>query len=250
MTIEGAAGLIGNLEAESGLYPCRVQGDYTYPFTESEAYARNVMSGAISVYQFAHDAKGFGLAQWTYYSLKQDLLSYCRKTGQFIGDLAPQTDFLIDELRSDYPVVWNQLCTSENARASAVKVMTGFERPADQSQAAQNYRGNLADKWLSWLRENSDSSELPDWATHVAGSEESQRPKTDYWPPRMIDKGMKGQDVAVLQAVLMARGYYTAGIDSDFSEITDEAVKAFQTDYRLSVDGVVGPKTWAELLKM
>ena len=39
----------------------------------------------------------------------------------------------------------------------------------------------------------------------------------------------------------------TYGIDGDFGKDTLAAVKAFQQDRGLKVDGIVGPKTWAAL---
>ena len=66
----------------------------------------------------------------------------------------------------------------------------------------------------------------------------------------MIDKSMSGTDVAVLQAILTARGYYTGPLDGLFGEALDTAVRRFQSGHDLDPDGVVGPLTWAELLKL
>jgi len=74
-------------------------------------------------------------------------------------------------------------------------------------------------------------------------------PATEYWPPRTIDKNMTGADVEVLQAVLKARGFLTTNPDGIFGSYLEEVVKQFQTAYKLDVDGVVGPKTWAKLLE-
>ncbi len=70
------------------------------------------------------------------------------------------------------------------------------------------------------------------------------------WPPRMIDKSMAGTDVAVLQAVLSARGYYTGALDGVFGDVLDAAVRKFQMDHDLVVDGVCGPMTWRKILEM
>ena len=71
-----------------------------------------------------------------------------------------------------------------------------------------------------------------------------------YYPYRMIDKSMAGTDVAVLQAVLAARGYYTGALDGIFGDALDAAVRKFQMDHDLVVDGVCGPMTWRKILEM
>ena len=70
------------------------------------------------------------------------------------------------------------------------------------------------------------------------------------WPPRMIDKSMAGADVAVLQAILTARGYYTGPLDGIFGDALDAAVRKFQSEHDLDPDGVVGPLTWRKILSL
>jgi hypothetical protein len=64
-----------------------------------------------------------------------------------------------------------------------------------------------------------------------------------------LRKGSNGSLVQTLQRELMALGYELPKYrdDGDFGNETLKAVKAFQTDARLVVDGIVGPKTWAAL---
>jgi len=61
--------------------------------------------------------------------------------------------------------------------------------------------------------------------------------------------GHSGYDVRVLQKQLQAAGYDVTVIDGDFGAETDAAVRAFQRDHKLIDDGIVGPKTWAALLR-
>lgn len=65
-----------------------------------------------------------------------------------------------------------------------------------------------------------------------------------------LRKGDKGADVANLQKLLMQAGYALPkyGADGDFGNECLAAVKAFQKDKKLTVDGVVGAKTWKALL--
>ncbi len=64
-----------------------------------------------------------------------------------------------------------------------------------------------------------------------------------------LRKGSKGQVVRELQTMLLKLGYDLGpcGIDGDFGKATEAAVRSFQSDHRLAVDGVVGVLTWAEL---
>ena len=66
-----------------------------------------------------------------------------------------------------------------------------------------------------------------------------------------LRKGSKGTAVTTLQTLLDKLGYSLGpcGIDGDFGKATESAVRSFQSDHRLTVDGVAGPKTWAELEK-
>lgn len=66
-----------------------------------------------------------------------------------------------------------------------------------------------------------------------------------------LSRGSTGTQVKTLQRLLMALGYNLGGYgaDGDFGSATDSAVRKFQKDKRLSVDGIVGTNTWNALLK-
>ena len=68
---------------------------------------------------------------------------------------------------------------------------------------------------------------------------------------RMLKTGDKGYQVWVLQTLLIARGYSCGETraDSDFGRATKAAVLNFQQANGLEVDGIVGPMTWAKLLR-
>lgn len=60
-----------------------------------------------------------------------------------------------------------------------------------------------------------------------------------------LRRGDRGEDVVHLQTRLAAMGYSAGKIDGIFGVKTLESVKAVQIDNNLSVDGIVGVKTWA-----
>lgn len=64
----------------------------------------------------------------------------------------------------------------------------------------------------------------------------------------LLKKGSKGQAVWAMQTLLSDRGYDTQGVDSDFGSNTEEALKNFQSDHKLTADGECGAKSWAALI--
>lgn len=63
----------------------------------------------------------------------------------------------------------------------------------------------------------------------------------------MLRMGSKGAKVREVQALLVRAGF-PVKVDADFGPSTKQAVKDFQTKYKLESDGVVGPETQKELL--
>ena len=68
---------------------------------------------------------------------------------------------------------------------------------------------------------------------------------------RNLRNGCEGEDVRQLQAGLIRLGYDLGrwGADGDFGDATEAAVRAFQRNQGLSVDGIAGPKTVAAMEK-
>lgn len=66
----------------------------------------------------------------------------------------------------------------------------------------------------------------------------------------LLKKGSTGDCVKALQILLIGMDYGCGkwGADGDFGEATEDAVKKFQKDMGLEVDGKVGGQTWAALL--
>lgn len=62
---------------------------------------------------------------------------------------------------------------------------------------------------------------------------------------RVISYGMEGKDVKTMQEMLIQLGYDLGkwGADGDFGDCTELALKQFQSDAKLDVDGMCGPET-------
>lgn len=235
LTVEGACGLMGNMQAESGMQANIAQRGMTS--LSDKDYTASADMGAID---FAHDAVGYGLCQWTYWSRKRALLEFARARGVSVGDEAMQVEFCIHELRRDYPALFAALCESGSVYDCAARVCREYERPAINNIEQRTFFAlNLADQAQA---ENwGDCAEKP-----------VNTPSETFWPPRMLDyragrENLTGADVLVLQALLSARGY-DCPTTGDFDAKTRIAVMGFQAEHGLIGDGVCGPKTWASLM--
>lgn len=144
----GKGGLIGNLDAESGLKPKNLQNSYE----KKLGYTDDSYTAAVdnsSYGNFVKDSAGYGLAQWTYWSRKQNMLTFARAAGKSIGDLEMQLDFLCKELKESYSTVYSKLKTAASVREASDIVLTQFERPADQSEAVKLKRANMGQKYYN-----------------------------------------------------------------------------------------------------
>lgn len=135
----GTAGVMGNLFRESGLDPQNLQdtGNKKLGLSDAE-YTKRVDSGEYA--NFVHDSIGYGIAQWTFWSRKQALLSFAKSAGASIGNLEMQLDFLVKELKESFPAVWNVLRTAKSVREASNIVLFKFEAPGDQGVKVQNDR--------------------------------------------------------------------------------------------------------------
>lgn len=83
------------------------------------------------------------------------------------------------------------------------------------------------------------------------GLQESSNPKeVDAFTNQIIQRGAVGDDVIELQARLQYIGYYNGKIDGVFGWGTYWALRNFQNDYGLDVDGLAGLKTRQKLVNV
>lgn len=159
-TEEGAAGVLGNLYAESGLRPNNLQNSYEKSLGYSDSsYTQAVNDGTYSKDQFVNDSAGYGLAQWTYWSRKKKMYEAAKNSGKSIDDLGFQLPFLLAELtQGGYdPRVKNATSVNE---ASNVMLMD-FERPANAA-AKKSQRASYANQFYNTFRSKKGESVITD----------------------------------------------------------------------------------------
>lgn len=135
-TPQQSAGIIGNLVAESGVNPKRVQSTDSPKGDKDNITVNNVT--------------GYGIAQWTSSGRQQGLVDFARARGmQIEGDLALQLDYLTKELTIDYKAIYDAIKVAPDLATASSIFMTKFERPKDQSSTAQAKRASLGDQVLA-----------------------------------------------------------------------------------------------------
>ena len=208
LTTAGACGLMGNMQAESGMRANIAQRGMTS--LSDEAYTAAADSGQID---FAHDSVGYGLCQWTFYSRKAALLAYARAKGKSVGDEAMQAAFCLKELREDFPALWQFLCGTQDVYAAAERICKEYERPAVNNVET---RAALAKGFYDLLADSCTSAE------GVAA------PAQDG-----LKDELTNETVMHLQAILVAYGYElgtsrcSSGVDGLIGKKTVTALKDF-----------------------
>lgn len=234
MTPQGAAGLMGNMSAESAMRANNSQDSYGW---SDEDYTAAVDNGTYG--HFVRDAIGYGLCQWTSHTRKAALLAFAVERGASIGDEAMQVDFAVRELKSDYPGLWAYLCSTDDWYEAAARVCREFERPAVNNIAV---RAGHAKEYFETYN-----------GMEISGEQEpAPAPIKAKWTadmPQMatLCQGFGGTQVTLLQRLLLSWGY-TVTVTGIFDAETDTAVRAFQADNNLESDGIVGRMTWTALL--
>ena len=146
----GAAGCIGNLYCESGLNSKNLEntGNIKLGMTDDE-YIAAVDNGSYTKDKFIYDGYGVGLTQTTYWSRKQNLYEFAKSKNASIGSLEIQLEFLLKELNESYKSVLNTLKNAKSVAEASNEFMLKFERPYDQSVAAQNKRASYGQNYYN-----------------------------------------------------------------------------------------------------
>ena len=134
-----AAGIMGNIYAESGINPMNIQNSFEKKLGSDEEYTAKVDNGSYK--NFANDKAGYGIVQWTYPSRKQALYNYTKSKGTSIGDLGTQLEYMWNEaVGGNYPTAMKNMSVTKASNYW----MTKYEKPADQSASAQAKRAGYS----------------------------------------------------------------------------------------------------------
>lgn len=154
------AGALANIYAESRLKPNNMQNSYEAKLGYTDdTYVQAVDNGTYT--EFGIDRCGFGLCQWTSSGRKTGLLNFAKANGKSIADLRMQLDWFMHELKTSYKKVYNGLLACTSYDEAARLIMTGYEKPANQSEENQLVRVGYAKEFYdTYLKEEAGEQNL------------------------------------------------------------------------------------------
>ena len=189
----GVSGLMGNLQAESGFDPKNLQNTFNKKLNiTDEEYTQLVDGGNYP--DFTTDKAGYGLAQWTYWSRKQNLLNFAASKKCSIGNLEMQVEFLLSELSGSYKGVLSVLKNAKSVREASDAVLLQFEKPKDQSEKVRQTRAGYGEKIYASFHSESASASTASSLPYIVRVEISnlnirKGPGTNYGKAGIIPVG-------------------------------------------------------------
>ena len=228
----GACAMMGNMYCESLLKSDNVEDRCQ---RTDASYTEAVNNGTINRNIFDHDAFGYGLCQWTYFTRKDELWQRTVGKGISVADERAQCDLCVSELKRDYRNLYNYLCGDCDLYKAAERICKEYEQPAvnnvnDRYVKAREYANDLKDD---------DSS-----PGGVPTPTPPQSTESVEITVRVLRKGDLGRDVFMMQTGLQDMGIDCGVPDGDFGTQTERGVNDLRESVGLPTDGVVDADVW------
>lgn len=168
----GVAGIMGNLQAESGYEPTNLENRANTQGGMTDAqFTTAVNNGSISRAEFISSQKfglysysdstgsyrtyGYGLAQWTFYSRKANLYDFWKRSGKSsIGDLNMQLDFMMNEMSASLKSTLTSATDYSSACLTFHNVYEGSADTASQIQGRINNAKSVYNKYATTTTTN------------------------------------------------------------------------------------------------
>jgi hypothetical protein len=139
--VDGAAGIVGNLWAESGVLPPRIEGSSSATPMRARNFAGNIVDfTAEQIMNRDRSARigparpGVGLAQWTSAGRRSGLFRHAFRGnvlgGEILFSMQAQVDYLVHEMQTDFPRVNRVLSDPQvSVDDASDEVVYNFEVP-------------------------------------------------------------------------------------------------------------------------
>lgn len=153
------------------------------------------------------------------------------------------------------PVPQNVLVNVFIKKSSGKWTHTGFYYNGATCECAvgvQHFNPMKKNRWTHWAVARCFADTYTPGTPTTVPSAPSTTPVVSkpVTTPKTLRRGASGDDVRKAQSLLVSKGYSLPryGVDGKYGNETISAVKKYQKDHSLAVDGVIGPKTWKSLL--
>lgn len=197
MTAEGAAGMMGNLYAESGVIPNKVENLCLQRLREAGKYYTDatytafVDDGTISKDEFLHPLPGkcygFAIAQWTTPSRKAGLYDLCKSRHASIGDLTCQLEYLVAELQTQFKGLWLYLTQTTDVATASDRVLCEFECPLDTGASVKKVRRGYSQEFYEAYKKGDEQMTIPQkalqWMLDTASDKSHGYSQARRWGP-------------------------------------------------------------------
>ena len=210
---------------------------------KNNKYYRSALLGSKWIGHRVADCSGMFV--WAYRQYKMSIshvstriyTDYCKKKGKLTAELKkkilPGTAVFTGDSENSHPHVGLYVGNGKVIEAAGV----------DAGVCTSNLSANKW-KWYGELKQVNYTAQNT--------QEQPSAPVNDNSPTQSLPtlkRGSNGEYVTLLQTKLANLGYDLGsyGVDGDFGKATEAAVKKFQKDHGLKVDGIVGAQTWAAL---
>lgn len=198
-----------------------------------------------------------------------DLATVCAEANTWGADLFVSNHFnagggdgyecyVYSESRRPLGELFEKYVKAAGQNSRGVKVKSGFIVLNSTNMPAILNEGAFVDNEQD-IRDWNDEEELKKLGIAYAKAaaeflkldEKKAEPAAVSAKLQILRKGSTGPQVKALQQLLRGQGYSLGLLnpfDGNFGTLTDTAVRRFQKDRKLTVDGIVGENTWNALL--
>ena len=145
----------------------------------------------------------------------------------------------------EYPVFNPNTAAPTNTPAAAAPVVTSTPYVAPLNTAVQLPTSAAVVSWINTVPPAASTANPGGSGVTITNPPTSKPTATPF--TGSLKLGSSGPEVKELQQKLKSLGFYHGSVDGDFGEGTEAAVKAFQKQYGLTVDGKAGTNTLAKL---
>ena len=174
------------------------------------------------------------------------LMNWAKKSGRFVTSGYKPGDVILFQFNNDSYSEHTGICESvSGSYVTCIEGNTGANSDADGGEVQRRKRSTSL-VMGAYRPSYKDAADVP---INNDIKEETCEVILRVLKNGTGSYGSSGNDVKSLQILLNGLGYNCGSADGKFGAKTESAVKKFQANKKIDVDGCCGPQTWGKLLQ-